>query len=120
MQLRATSFSSTIAVVMLLTLAVTSLPALCEGAPAEFGIWQLADGNQRFSVSGTVTSVDYASNTVTVKTGGQKIEVFVTPTTVIEEHGEAGSIADIRKGAKIAASGVVRNGQKIALSITLK
>ncbi len=120
MQLRATSQSILIAVVMLLTLAGTSRPATCASAPVQLSVWQLADGNQRFSVSGTVASVDYASNTVTVKTGGQTVAVLVTPTTVIEEHGEAGSIADIRKGAKITASGVVRNGQKVALSISVK
>ena len=120
MQPRATSLLTAIAVVMLLTFAGASRPAVCASSLDELNVVQLADGNQRFSVSGTVASVDYASNTVTVKTGGQTIAVLVTPTTVIEEHGEAGSIADIRKGAKISASGVVRNGQKVALSISVK
>ena len=83
-------------------------------------VQQIADASVRFTLSGTVASVDYASNTVTVKTGGQTVDVVITPTTVIEAHGETGSIADIRKGSKISASGVVRNGRKVALSIVLK
>ena len=75
---------------------------------------------QRFTVSGVVTAVDYASNTVTIKSGGQDVVVSITPTTLIEQHGETGSIADIRKGSKITASGTVSNGRKTALSITLK
>ena len=91
-------------------------------APASSGlhVWQVADANQRFTVSGVVEAVDYASNTVTVKAGTQTVDIVVTPTTVVDEHGETGSIADIRKGAKINASGVVRNGRKVALSITVK
>ena len=82
--------------------------------------WQVADGNQRFTISGRVESVSYAANTLRVNAGGQTVEIFVTPTTVIEIGGESGSIGDIRKGSKVTASGVVRDGQKIALSITLR
>ena len=96
---------------------------LSEGSPLGSGdvsILQLAEGSQRFSVSGTVASVSYVSNTLRISAGSQTVDVQVTPTTVIEYHGEAGSMADIRRGSKISASGVVRNGQKVALSIILK
>ena len=89
------------------------------GQPKPSPRW-VADANQRFTLSGVVQAVDYASNTVTVKSGSQTVDVMLTPTTVIDEHGETGSIADIRKGAKISASGVIRNGRKVALSITVK
>ncbi len=120
MKSKALALSILTAVTVLFAIAAVDRPAVGASAPAGLSETQLADGNQRFNVSGTVAAVDYASNTVTVKTGGQTVQVIVTPTTVIEEHGEAGSIADIRKGAKITASGVVRNGQKVALSINLK
>lgn len=89
-------------------------------ASSDVRVWEVAQANQRFSVSGVVQSVDYASNTVTVKTGSQTVDITVTPTTVFDEHGETGSMGDIRKGAKISASGIVRNGHKVALSITIK
>ncbi len=102
--------------------------ALAWGVPAAtsasttggIALLQLADGNQRFSISGTVAWVNYASNTVGVNAGGQNVEVVMTPATVIEVHGQSGSIADIRHGKKISASGVVRDGKKVALSIVLK
>ena len=108
-------------VVAIVFIAAVS-PAHAHASPAsgDVRIWQVADANQRFSVSGVVESVDYASNTVTVKAGGQTVEIVVTPTTVVDEHGETGSMGDIRKGAKISASGVVRSGHKVALSITIK
>jgi hypothetical protein len=89
-------------------------------ANSSYAIWQVADNNQRFTASGTVESVSYATNSVRINASGQHVEITITPTTVIEYHGESGSIADIRRGSKISASGVVRNGQKIALSIVLK
>jgi len=96
------------------------VPTLCAASTVDLIVLQLAEGNQRFTISGTVESVDYSSNSVRVNAGGRHLEILVTPTTAVEVHGESGSIADIRKGLKINASGVVRDGQKIALSITLK
>lgn len=75
---------------------------------------------QHFNISGIVESVSYASNTVRINASGQTVDVVITPTTVIEYHGETGSVGNIRRGSKIAASGVVRDGQKVALSITIK
>jgi multidrug efflux pump subunit AcrA (membrane-fusion protein) len=110
----------TVVAALLVTLGGAGQPA--HGAPATgmLSVWQVAEGNQRFTVSGTVESVSYASNTVRISANGQTVGVLVTPTTVIEIHGEAGSMADIRRGSKISASGVVRDGQKVALSIVLK
>ncbi len=105
---------------LLLFLSNAPLPARCAASTVNLIILQLADGNQRFTISGTVEAVDYSSNSVRISTGGQHVEILVTPTTVVEVHGESGSIADIRKGLKINASGVVRNGDKIAVSIILK
>jgi Cu/Ag efflux protein CusF len=104
-------------VAVLAALCVQSQPT-ADAAQAA-GSMQVAAA-QRFSVSGVVAAVDYASNTVTVRSQGQDIVIFVTPTTVIEQHGETGSISDIRKGVKISASGLVNDGRKTALSITLK
>jgi len=104
----------------LLILSGAAVPSLCVASTVNLIIWQVADGNQRFTISGTVDAVSYASNSIRINAGGQHVEVLVTPTTAIDVHGESGSIADIRKGLKVRASGVVRDGQKIALSIVLK
>ena len=124
MKSRRTSFialarSITLAALLLATCGA-ALPARCEASTVDLIIWQVADGNQRFTISGTVEAVSYASNSVRINAGGQHVEILVTPTTAIEVRGESGSIADIRKGLKINASGVVRDGDKIALSIVLK
>lgn len=76
--------------------------------------------NKHFSVSGTVESVSYASNTVRINAGEQIVDVMITPTTAIEVHGQAGSIADIHRGRKIVASGVILDGAMVAHSIVLK
>jgi multidrug efflux pump subunit AcrA (membrane-fusion protein) len=124
MESRRTSFialarSITLAALLIL-LSSAALPAHSAASTVNLIIWQVADGNQRFTISGTVEAVDYACNSVRINAGGQHVEILVTPTTAVEVHGESGSIADIRKGVKISASGVVRNGDKIALSIVLK
>jgi hypothetical protein len=95
-------------------------PLVGSSSSSVLGAVQVVDANERFSVSGTVASVNYASNTVTIKANGQTVAIEVTPTTVIDQHGETGSIGDIRKGAKISATGVVKSGRKVALSIVLK
>lgn len=105
---------------LLAVLSGTAAPAPSAASTVNLIIWQLAEGNQRFAISGTVEAVNYTSNSVRINTGGQHVDILVTPTTAIDSHGESGSIADIRKGLKINASGVVRDGEKIALSIVLK
>jgi hypothetical protein len=75
---------------------------------------------QRFSVSGTVGAVDYDANSVTINSGSRRSEVTLTPTTTIDDRGEVGGIADIHRGRKITATGVVRNGTLVAQSIRLR
>jgi len=106
--------------VLLLVFSAAALPARCAASTVNLIVLQLAEGNQRFAISGTVEAVDYSSNSVRINAGGHHVEILVTPTTAVEVHGESGSIAGISKGLKINASGVVRNGDKIALSIVLK
>jgi hypothetical protein len=79
----------------------------------------LADANKRFDVSGVVNSVNYVSNTLELSSGGQHLEIVITPTTAIEVRGQAGSISDIRRGSKISASGVIRDGSWIANSVVV-
>ncbi|MBC5804882.1 MAG: hypothetical protein ACR2KS_05455 [Candidatus Eremiobacter antarcticus] len=81
---------------------------------------QTADDAHRFSISGIVVAVHYDANSVTISSGDKRSDIVITPTTVIEYRHEVGSIADIHKGRKIAASGVVRDGAMIALTIVLK
>ncbi len=111
---------SRLTMVMALALLTLAMSDSASAANGSLAIWQVADNNQRFTASGTVESVSYATNSVRINASGQHVEITITPTTVIEYHGESGSIADIRRGSKITASGVVRNGQKVALSIVLK
>jgi hypothetical protein len=105
---------------VLAVLSGAAAPAPSAASTVNLIILQLADGNQRFAVSGTVEAVNYTSNSVRINVGSQHVDILVTPTTAIDVHGESGSIADIRKGRKINASGVIRDGEKIALSIVLK
>lgn len=79
-----------------------------------------AEDSRRFAISGTVVAVHYDANSVTVSSGDKRVEIVITPTTVIEYRHEVGSIADIHKGRKISASGVVRGGSMVALNIVLK
>jgi hypothetical protein len=79
----------------------------------------LADANKRFTVSGVVQSVSYVTNTVRLNEGNQIIEITITPTTAIEVRGESGSIADIRRGSKITATGVNRSGDWVANSVVI-
>ncbi|HXW51129.1 MAG TPA: hypothetical protein VEJ41_03990 [Candidatus Acidoferrales bacterium] len=79
----------------------------------------VADANKRFDVSGVVASVSYVSNSLELDAGAQHVTIVITPTTAIEIHGESGGISDIRRGSKISASGVVRNGAWVANSIVV-
>jgi hypothetical protein len=82
--------------------------------------WLLADANKRFNVSGVVQSISYVTNTVRLNEGNQSIEITITPTTAIEVRGESGSIADIRRGSKITATGVIRSGDWVANSVVVR
>ncbi len=82
-------------------------------------VWMLADANKRFNVSGVVESVSYVSNSVSLNADGRHLEIAITPTTAIELRGETGSISDIRRGSRITAKGVIRDGEWIANSVVV-
>jgi hypothetical protein len=87
--------------------------------PLSATTWLLADANKRFSISGIVQSVSYDTNTVHLSGSGQSVTLVITPTTTIELRGESGSIADIRRGSKITATGVIRSGTWVANSVVI-
>src|SRR5579864_6787551 len=84
--------------------AGAGFPTLDDQKTSSFTVWEVANSNKRFNVTGTVASVSYASNSLNINASGQRVEILITPTTVIEFRGEAGSIADIRRGHKVTAS----------------
>jgi hypothetical protein len=107
-------------IVMLIVLAFVCAPSGVRAAVHDgASTWLLADANKRFNVSGVVESVNYVSNTMRVNANGQNVQIVITPTSTIELKGEAGSIADIRRGSKITATGVIRDGTWIANSIII-
>jgi hypothetical protein len=73
-----------------------------------------------FTISGTVTAVDYDANVIVVSTHGTSVKILVTPSTSIEIHGESGSMSDIRRGSRLTVSGVVRNDTHVAETIVIK
>jgi hypothetical protein len=77
-----------------------------------------ADTN--FTITGTVAGVAYDQNVIEVAGRGGKQSIHITPTTAIAKHGEVGSISDLRPGAHVVVSGVVTNGQRVAVSIEIK
>lgn len=72
-----------------------------------------------FTLTGVVMAVHYSQNTIEVQTGGARATIHVTPTTSIARKGETGSIADIRQNQKLTITGVIRNGERIAVSIAI-
>lgn len=78
------------------------------------------NGDARFTVSGTVDSVDYADNVIFLNGAGGKVRIAITPTTAIAVRGEAGGISDLRHGVRLSASGIIHNGLMTALAITIK
>jgi hypothetical protein len=80
----------------------------------------IAAAATNFSITGVVQGVSYDQNVIEVLAAGVKQSIHVTPTTSIAKHGEAGSIADIRPGAHVAVTGVVQNGQRVAVTIEIK
>lgn len=80
----------------------------------------LAANQGSFNISGLVSGVSYAQNIVEIQANGAKESVHITPTTTINKHGQTGSIADIRPGVHVQVSGVIRDGQKVALTIDIK
>jgi len=72
-----------------------------------------------FTMTGVVMAVHYSQNTIELQTGGARVTIHVTPTTSIARKGETGSIADIRQNQKLTITGVMRNGERIAVSIAI-
>lgn len=112
------TFAFFAAIALACALGAAAVPSLAK--PHGQSPTQAADQVARFSVSGTVEAVDYDANSVTIKSGGKRLEVSVTPTTAIDDRGQVGGIADIHRGRKIAASGILRNGVMVAQSIQLR
>jgi hypothetical protein len=100
-------------------IACAPLVAHAASPPLSVSTTLLADTSKRFSISGVVRSVSYQTNTVRLSGNGQSVTIEITPTTAIEVRGEAGSIADIRRGSKITASGVIRDGAWVANSVVV-
>jgi hypothetical protein len=73
-----------------------------------------------FNVTGVVQGVSYAQNVIEVLATGTKESIHVAPTTTITKHGETESIADIRVGTHVTVAGVVRDGQRVAVTIDIK
>ena len=80
----------------------------------------LAANEGSFKISGLVSGVSYAQNIVEVQANGAKESIHITPTTTINKHGQTGSIADIRPGVHVQVNGVIRDGEKVALTIEIK
>jgi hypothetical protein len=99
--------------------ALVVVAAICAAPALAAQPQTVADANKRFDVSGVVEAVSYVSNTLELSSGEQRLEIVITPTTAIELHGQAGSISDIRRGSKITASGVIRDGTWIANSVVV-
>ena len=106
------------AIAVACALAGFAVPTLARPHPHVTGAAS-SESLRHFSVSGTVADVDYAANVVDIETSGGRTQIVVTPTTAIEYRGEVGGIADIHRGRKINASGVVRDDSKIAESVVL-
>jgi|GEM_PF-2120721 len=74
----------------------------------------------KFSIAGTIASVNYAKNTIDVQGSAGRVTIAITPTTAIAVHGQAGGISDLRPGIHVSANGVSKNGVYVALTITIK
>ncbi len=91
------------------------------GVRADESIYSgLAVNEGNFQITGVVSGVAYAQNVVEVTAAGVKQSIHVTPTTSIDKHGETGSIADLRVGVHVDISGVIRDGQHVAVTIQIK
>jgi hypothetical protein len=120
MPIYSTTRAAAWAALLLTTLVCIGVAVAGSAHPAPAGSIQLlADANKRFSISGVVESVSYVSNSMRVAADGQTLEIEITPTTAIEMRGETGSISDIRRGAKVSVSGVIRDHDWIANSVVI-
>jgi hypothetical protein len=105
---------------------VAATPAQCNGCQAavlanEIIYGDLAANESSFKVTGgLVQGVSYSQNVIEVVSAGVKESIHITPTTTIDKHGETGSIADIRAGVHVNVTGVIRDGQRVAVNIVIK
>jgi len=83
-----------------------------------YSAYAVNEGN--FTVTGVVQGVSYSQNVIEVLVAGVKQSIHIAPTTAITKHGETGSIADIRVGTHVTVEGVVREGQRVAVTIDIK
>ena len=107
-------------VTCVLVFASLSLAGMSTIASAHHPKPAAAADKDSFSFSGTVTSIDYAANVVELATSGRRVTIVVEPTTAIDIAGQPGSESDIRPGVKIHAEGVVRDGNFLAQTITIR
>lgn len=75
--------------------------------------------DQVFAFSGHVVSVDYAANSMVVRTHGELVSISVTPTTTVVREGQVGGIADLRPGIRVRVTGVTHNDVMTAVSIVV-
>lgn len=73
-----------------------------------------------FNVTGVVQGVSYPQNVIEVLVTGAKQSIHIAPTTAITKHGETGSIADLRVGTHVTVAGIIRDGQRVAVTIDIK
>lgn len=93
----------------------------CQAAVLSNGAVSVAAAaGTNFTITGTVAGVSYDQNVIEVLAAGVKETIHVTPTTSIAKHGESGSISDIRPGAHVAVTGVIHDGQHVAVTIEIK
>lgn len=74
---------------------------------------------ESFSLTGVVEGVDYSANVVRLRSGADVLPVIITPTTTIAFGHRAGSMSDIRRGARLSISGAVRDGAFVARTVTI-
>jgi hypothetical protein len=83
-----------------------------------YSAYAVNEGN--FNVTGVVQGVSYPQNVIEVLVAGAKQSIHIAPTTAITKHGETGSIADIRVGTHVRVAGIMRDGQRVAVTIDIK
>jgi hypothetical protein len=116
------------------TVAALSVFCLASGQPASAGCGVCLSAVQAdqviysayavnegsFNVTGVVQGVSYSQNVIEVLVAGAKQSIHIAPTTAITRHGETGSIADLRVGTHVTVAGIVRDGQRVAVTIDIK
>jgi len=71
-------------------------------------------------VHGVIESIDYASGTLVVRSGGRDTVVAVVPSTSIYGGGGYAGLSDLRRGQQVEISVYEVDGRLVAQSIRLK